>query len=525
MKKQYKIIKIPKGHGKFRTIYAPSKDYKEKLTTLLLDLQQKVHNADEEMIIHGFIRGRGAVTNALKHVGYAYTLSFDLENFFDSVRVEMVEKHLCSEALSLCFIDGVARQGLPTSPLMANLAFLEFDKKIKEAIGEMGVYTAYTRYADDLIFSFNQKEFAETLKETIIKIIDDSPFTLNSKKTKLQDAKNGRRIITGIGVGERKIYPSRKIKRKIRAAKHQKNRESALALLSWASCREPKPFYTDRDLLNKHIFEEEALDVSNDFYLSDLLSFEAYVEQVEKDFSDTTVVHEKDRQKWSKQKEAFLEQRSAFYKREKAVARREKENFSKTIKTQFYEETPTPQATSKKEQKKGIKRETKAATKQTHTTAAKKVEVAVDFDALREIEHEEAMLFQDQKASRRREKEKIQAKAEKVEVQNRSLNRIFLSSMIPIVLLLFAMGYYFANAEVEVKPTYPLFVSATPYGTNIKILNIKPKYEMGIELKPGQYEIYISKEGFEPQKFWVTMEHQPLVITKELKRINKRKIY
>ena len=43
MKKQYKIIKLPKGDGKFRTIYAPSKAYKEKLKSFLLDLQQKVH--------------------------------------------------------------------------------------------------------------------------------------------------------------------------------------------------------------------------------------------------------------------------------------------------------------------------------------------------------------------------------------------------------------------------------------------------------------------------------------------------
>ncbi len=242
MKKQYKIIKLPKGGGRFRTIYAPNKAYKEKLTSFLLDLQQKVHDADKDYTIHGFMRGRGPVSNALKHVGYAYTLSLDLKDFFDSVKAEMVKEYLSEEELDLCFIDGIARQGLPTSPLIANLAFLKLDKMIKNAIAEEGVYTVYTRYADDLIFSFNHKDFAATLETLVEKIITDGGFVLNRKKIKLQSAKSGRRMITGIGVGKREIYPSRKLKRRIRATVHQKNREKAFGLLSWAECREARGF-------------------------------------------------------------------------------------------------------------------------------------------------------------------------------------------------------------------------------------------------------------------------------------------
>ena len=253
MKKQYKIIKLPKGNGNFRTIYAPSKAYKEKLKTFLPDLQQKLHNADEEHTMHAFMRGRGPVSNAQKHVGYAYTLSLDLKDFFDSVRAEMVTEYLSEEERSLCFIDGIARQGLPTSPLIANLAFIPVDALIKSAIAEEGIYTVYTRYADDLIFSFNHEEFASTLEKLVKRIVKESGFTLNDKKTKLQSAKSGRRMITGIGVGERAIYPSRKLKRNIRAAVHQKNREKAFGLLSWAECKAPRTFYTDRDLLKKNI--------------------------------------------------------------------------------------------------------------------------------------------------------------------------------------------------------------------------------------------------------------------------------
>ena len=92
MIKQYKTIKISKSDGRYRTVYAPNKAYKNRLTSYLPDLQQKLHNADTEGRIHGFMRGRSPVSNALKHVGYAYTRSLDLEDFFDCVIADMARE-------------------------------------------------------------------------------------------------------------------------------------------------------------------------------------------------------------------------------------------------------------------------------------------------------------------------------------------------------------------------------------------------------------------------------------------------
>lgn len=525
MKKQYKILKLPKGDGKFRTIYAPSKAYKQKLRSFLLDLQQKVHNADTDKTIHGFMRGRGPVSNAQRHIGYAYTLSLDLEDFFDSVRVEMVTEYLSDEEQSLCFIDGVARQGLPTSPVIANLAFLKIDHLIKTAIAEEGAYTVYTRYADDLIFSFNHEEFAETLERVVEKIVTENGFRLNKKKRKLQSAKSGRRMITGVSVGERDIAPSRKIKRRIRAALHQKNKESAFGLLSWAACKEPHAFYTDRDLLNKNIFEDDALDLSNDFYLSDLLSFEEYVALVEADFSSASTVHEQDRERWERQKAAFLAQRSDFYVKEKERAALERKKTRQTIEERM--NPPAPE--QKRPQEKKTKKRSTFTPPSHETTAVPKEpavkELVVDFDTLKEIEQEEVASFQTEKMARRRKKEEIQQKDEEKEEKKRSLNKIFMASLAPIVLLIAAMSYYFANTEVEIKPTYPLFVNVTPYDARIQILNIKPKYRMGIELKPGKYDILITKKGYKRQRFWITMAHEPVVVERELQKIKKRKVY
>ena len=529
MKKQYTIVKIPKGNGTFRTIYKPSKAYKEKLHTFLLDLQQKVHNADEEQVAHGFIRGRGPVSNALKHVGYSYTFSLDLKNFFDSVRPNMVEEYLSEEELSLCFIDGVARQGLPTSPAIANLAFFKIDQEIIDAIAEVGAYTMYTRYADDLIFSFNQEGLEKRLLETVNAIITKHGFTLNTQKTSLQKAKNGRRMITGIAVDERGIFPSRKIKRRIRAALHQEKREQAFGLLSWAACREPRAFYTDRDLLNKNIFQEEAMDLSNDFYLSDMLSFDAYVEAVEANFESDTIVHEHDKQKWEKQKGAFLAQREAFYTKEKIRTLKEqktrKEQLEKLLNPEEIEADKIEKRSVSNQSSKKTRSQVNKVTAIPDEEKPETKELLVDFDVLKEIELEEVENFQKEIKERHTiKKEKLHNEEVQAE-QKRSMNQIFLYSLLPIVVMILAMSYYFSATKVEVKSSYPLFVNATPYDARIQILNIKPKYMMGIELKPGRYDIRISKRGYQSKRFWVTMEHKPVVVTKELSKIKKRKVY
>ena len=522
MKKQYKIIKLPKGRGSYRTIYAPTKAYKVKLKSFLLDLQQKVHNLDKDFTIHGFIRGRGPVTNAQKHIGYKYTLSLDLKDFFSDVKVEMVAEYLNAEERELCFIEGIARQGLPTSPLMANLAFIKLDTQIKDAFSEEGAYIVYTRYADDMIFSFNHYELAEMIENIVTKVVSNGGFKLNAKKRKLQSAKNGRRIITGLAVGERRIYPTRKIKRQIRAALHQKKKAAAIGLLSWSQCLEPRPFYTDRDLLNKHIFYDEALDLSNDFYLSDLLSFEEYVSKVEADFEDSRVVHVQDPAVWEKQKNTFLQQRENFYTKEKLASKERQHSLKKVI-----EEELKPQ--EKKVQQKQSKPKVSAPLQQTSkpvTTARRVVKKqAVNFGTLKEIEQEEASSFEEVKKQHRREKEKIQFKQEREEVEKKALNRIFLASIAPIIFLIVAMSYYYANTELEIKSAYPLFVNVTPYDANIKIINYTPGYTMGVPLKPGTYEIQIEKKGYETQKFSITMEHEPVVISRELRKSYKRKIY
>ena len=50
-----------------------------------------------------------------------------------------------------------------------------------------------------------------------------------------------------------------------------------------------------------------------------------------------------------------------------------------------------------------------------------------------------------------------------------------------------------------------LFVETIPERATVRIMNIKPRFEQGIELEPGRYELQISAEGYETQTHMVEL--------------------
>jgi len=239
MIQEYKIFYIPKGNGRFRRIYEPLGDYKKRLIKANKKIALIVKNYDFLQINHAFIKNRNCITNAERHKNYSYTLSMDLTDFFDSVDKKLVSKYLKDEFMELCFIDGYLRQGLPTSPAIANLSLLQTDRQIYNRLRELNLNIIYTRYADDLTVSFNDISYLPLIKKILKSNIQAVGFTFNESKTKLQKETNGRRIITGVGVDRSGVYPTRKIKKKIRAAKHQDNLDSLRGLEEWAKCKRP----------------------------------------------------------------------------------------------------------------------------------------------------------------------------------------------------------------------------------------------------------------------------------------------
>lgn len=138
------------------------------------------------------------------------------------------------------FVDGAARQGLPTSPAVANLAAVAMDRAILKMIDKRKWQVVFTRYADDLGFSFDDPAIAEPLREAVYSVVRRCGFTPNLEKTKLMDANEGRQILTGIGIDHAGIHPTRKAKRKLRAAIHQGNEHSARGLSEWCKLKPPR---------------------------------------------------------------------------------------------------------------------------------------------------------------------------------------------------------------------------------------------------------------------------------------------
>lgn len=235
----YKLARIPKGRGKYRSIYIPNREYMEQLKSYLPYLESKLKKLDTMKANFAFIKNKNCVAHAYQHLGYKYTLSVDIENFFDCITREHVKGLVPSEMLLLCFIDGAPRQGLPTSPAISNLAFLDVDKEISKSLRQIQVNCCYTRYADDLYFSFDNKRDHKKIKVLVETILKKHGFVINKSKSKFQSIRNGRIIITGIALDEDGIYPTRKIKKKIRAAIHQENRKSERGLVEWSKCKLP----------------------------------------------------------------------------------------------------------------------------------------------------------------------------------------------------------------------------------------------------------------------------------------------
>lgn len=241
-----KFARIPKRNGTWRIICVPEPELKARLRARLGALEDKARKACPPSVCHGFTRRRSPVTNALAHVGHAYTITMDLKDFFDSITPAMLSKKLPRDEVRECLIDpGDGRgprplQGLPTSPAVANLAAADMDRAILRAVERAKLQIVYTRYADDLALSYDDPTATAWIMREIPMIARRCGFRIAPHKTRLMSAHAGRRIITGVAVGEHGIYPTREIKRRLRAARHQSAARKAAGLAEWAALKLPK---------------------------------------------------------------------------------------------------------------------------------------------------------------------------------------------------------------------------------------------------------------------------------------------
>lgn len=173
---------------------------------------------------HGFVPGKSIITAAKPHVGKQYVISIDLHDFFGSTTSDMVLNSLVENfgfgqeaawlIARLIAYKGRLPQGAVTSPMASNIAFYKADLEIVDFCKQYGI--EYTRYADDLTFSFNNEALKDLILQTIPEIVGEYGYKINSKKIKIYGP-NDIHYVLGYVVNK-KVNVIKKVRRNLEAA-------------------------------------------------------------------------------------------------------------------------------------------------------------------------------------------------------------------------------------------------------------------------------------------------------------------
>ena len=229
----YKTFEIPKKSGETRKICAPIGDLKQiqdKLYDVLLKHQQflRKQNNINANIAHAFEKGKNIITNGEIHRNKRIVVNIDLQDFFDSFhfgricgffeknRNFMLPHKISIVIAQLTCYQGKLPQGAPTSPIITNFICQIFDMKVLNLAKRY--HLDYTRYADDLSFSTNDKRFLEkweSFLSDLTNVITRAGFKINDQKTRVQ-YKDSRQTVTGL-ITNRKLGVDHRYYKQVRA--------------------------------------------------------------------------------------------------------------------------------------------------------------------------------------------------------------------------------------------------------------------------------------------------------------------
>ncbi|PRQ06709.1 reverse transcriptase family protein [Enhygromyxa salina] len=244
---------VPKRSGKgVRLISAPKPDLKRVQSWIARNITEHlpVHGA-----AHGFLAGRSTLSNARVHAGARVIVKFDVRDFYPTVVLRRVKglfrkagygEQVATVLALLCtecpreeielggrphYVATGPRslpQGAPTSPSITNTLCLNLDARLTGLAAKLGF--RYTRYADDLTFSFHgpagHKIAVGRLQKAVVDIVADEGFIVHPHKTRVMRS-GGRQKVTGLVVntapeGEPVARVPRKVVRELRAAIHNR---------------------------------------------------------------------------------------------------------------------------------------------------------------------------------------------------------------------------------------------------------------------------------------------------------------
>lgn len=211
-RERYNIFYIRKKRkGRYRMISSPV----PRLKIILRGLNELLYQYfSPASYVTGFVRNASIIDNGRIHVGQRYIYTIDLDNFFESVKVDVIVSYLCKPpynfsidvANTIAYISCVKNiknnticlsQGSPLSPILSNIVCVDLDKKLN---GLASFYRAqYSRYADDITFSSYNNIYSRTdeFARKVKIIIEESNFKINYNKIHISGPQS-RHYITGI---------------------------------------------------------------------------------------------------------------------------------------------------------------------------------------------------------------------------------------------------------------------------------------------------------------------------------------
>lgn len=201
----YKVYKIKKRNGKYRTIYNPNPTLKYIQRQILNNI---LNNKSISKYARAYHKGITLVDNALPHVNKKIILKLDIKEFFNNISfnnvyntcfpIEYFPKSIGMLLTYLCTYNDYIPQGAPTSAYISNLVMKQFDDEIGDWCESNNI--SYTRYSDDMTFSgdFNPKVVIAKVRKMLNKL----GLQLNDDKTNVI-SKSGSQNVTGIVVNEK----------------------------------------------------------------------------------------------------------------------------------------------------------------------------------------------------------------------------------------------------------------------------------------------------------------------------------
>lgn len=223
---RYITFTIPKKDKTKREINAPCMSLKILQRWVLQNILYKVRVSQYSI---GFTKnGQGSplVQCAERHKSNLYLLKMDLKDFFPSVKRHKVynqflqlgyNTYASNLLTNICTLNGKLPQGAVTSPYLANLVCHKMDIRIAGYCNKRDI--TYTRYADDLVFSCDNRDVLRNIFGMVKKIVEDEGFMINEKKTKFLTPKVHKEII-GVTVNDGVVKAPKEMKKMVRAMIH-----------------------------------------------------------------------------------------------------------------------------------------------------------------------------------------------------------------------------------------------------------------------------------------------------------------